>query len=199
MKIIFTICIIFISFPDLTGQEYDITITGEFDKVPFVEFVEEIEKSTNARFYFRHEWIKDLNISFSGKNVLLSKILTDNLKNADLHFYIEEVNNFYIFPGPLLQTELPVYKHHYISDLKHIETGDSITDTEKKYLEGRMIASVEVITVGDKEKSAIGKTCIVNGKIREKETGEPLIGATIFIDDLQIGTVTDPDGQFKLA
>jgi hypothetical protein len=199
MKMIFFICLIFISFLKLSGQKSDITISGEFDKVPFVEFVEEIEKTTDAHFYFRNDWIKNVTISFSGTNVLLSKILTDNLKDAGLHFYKEEDYNFYISPGPLLVTELPVYKYHYINDIKQVESYDSITDTEKKYLESRMIASIEVITVGDKEKSIKGKTCIVNGKIREKETGEPLVGATIFIDELKFGTVTDLDGQFKLA
>jgi hypothetical protein len=199
MKTILPICFFVISFINLSGQNSDIVISGEFDKTPFVEFFKEIEKTTDAYFYYRYDWIKDITISFSGTNVLLSKVLADNLEKQGLHFYNEEDNNFYIFPGPFPVTELPVYRHHYISDLMHTDTKDSITDTEKKYLEGRMIASIEIITVGDKEKSTTGKTCIVNGKIREKATGEPLIGATIFIEELKLGTVTDLDGQFKLA
>jgi hypothetical protein len=199
MNKIFFICVLYISFSPLSGQDSAIVVSGKFNKVPFIEFAEKIENSTNAHFYFNPEWVTDITISFTGTNELLSKLLAENLMESGLHFYEEEKNNFYIYPGPSLVTELPSYKHQYIKDLKQIKEEESITDTEKKYLEGKMIASTEVITVGTKSKSLSGKKCIVNGKIRDKSSGEPLIGATVFIEDLEIGTVTDLDGQFKLA
>ncbi len=39
----------------------------------------------------------------------------------------------------------------------------------------------------------------ITGKVTDSETGEPLIGATIQMKGTSIGTVTDIDGNFKLA
>jgi iron complex outermembrane receptor protein len=38
----------------------------------------------------------------------------------------------------------------------------------------------------------------LSGKITDKNTHEPIAGATIYIPDLKNGTVTDPNGQYKL-
>lgn len=37
----------------------------------------------------------------------------------------------------------------------------------------------------------------VSGRLTDSETGEPLIGATVFVKGTQIGTVTDVDGNFN--
>lgn len=39
---------------------------------------------------------------------------------------------------------------------------------------------------------------VIRGKVEDKDTGEPLIGATILIKDSEEGTVTDYDGSFEL-
>jgi len=39
---------------------------------------------------------------------------------------------------------------------------------------------------------------IIKGKVLDKNTGEPLIGATVSIPNLNIGTITDIDGRFEL-
>jgi hypothetical protein len=101
MKIILPICFFFISFLTLPGQKSDIVISGEFDKTAFVDFIKGIEKTTEAYFYYRYDWIKDATISFSGTNVLLSKVLADNLEKQGLHFYNEEDNR-----APCLQSSL---------------------------------------------------------------------------------------------
>lgn len=43
------------------------------------------------------------------------------------------------------------------------------------------------------------KICTITGKVTQKETGEPVIGAGIFIEQLGKGTVTDIDGNYTLA
>ena len=39
---------------------------------------------------------------------------------------------------------------------------------------------------------------ILNGRIYDKQTKEPLYGATIYISDLKVGTITDTAGHFEL-
>jgi iron complex outermembrane receptor protein len=40
---------------------------------------------------------------------------------------------------------------------------------------------------------------VIKGKIIDKSTGEPMIGATVIIKGTTIGTATDLDGNFEFA
>ena len=40
--------------------------------------------------------------------------------------------------------------------------------------------------------------CIISGKIIDESNEEPLIGATVFIEDLKTGATTDIDGRFNI-
>ncbi len=70
-----------------------------------------------------------------------------------------------------------------------------ITETERKYLEGNTISFIEVLEIGDKQKGADGSKCIINGRIIDKSNSEPLIGATVYIEELKNGAVTDHGRQ----
>ena len=40
---------------------------------------------------------------------------------------------------------------------------------------------------------------ILEGKVIDKTTGEPVIGATIFFPDVRKGSMTDPDGLYSIS
>ena len=198
MKKILLYCLCFNIFLIAFSQQNEIAISGKFDNVAFKDFAETIEKSANLTFYFRDEWVKDITVSFAGTNLKLDNLLANLLINKNLGFYIEN-RSIYIYPGSSITSELPVYKNYRQQNLNNGNTKDSLTNTERKYLEGKMIAATEVITVGSKQKTISGATCIVNGKIIDETTSEPLIGATVYVEEIKTGTVTDVDGRFKLV
>jgi hypothetical protein len=172
-------------------------ISGNFSNVPFENFVQEIETKTPLRFYYLMDWIKDIRITFSGTDVSLNQILEDQLKKAGLQHFIEG-NSIYIYVGDQIVTELPSY------NLSGIEYHDSdstpgIIETERKYLQGKMISSTEVLEIGDRQKTAGSSGCIINGKIIDEFNSEPLIGATVYIEELKNGAVSDMEGRFKLV
>jgi hypothetical protein len=144
-------------------QPDNIVVSGNFINTPFKDFAEEIEMKTPLRFYYQQDRIKDVQISFSGTDVSLAQVLNDPLKEAGLQLFIEG-NSIYIYPGERITTELPSYK---ISWIEHTDTGslESITETERRYIEGKMISSIEVLEIGDKQKTAGISTCIINGRI----------------------------------
>ncbi len=180
------------------GQQFDdLVVSGSFANSRFVDFVEEIENIAPFKFYFLQDWVKDVEISFSGTNVLLGNILDDPLKKAGLCFFLEG-NCIYIYPVEQIVSELPQYQvSRPIS--ANVDSLINISDTERKYLEGKMIASIQVLEIGDKQKVANGSGCIINGEIIDESNSEPLIGATIYIEELEIGTASDIDGRFQLV
>ncbi len=198
MKKIIIICLGLNLFLAAAGQQTDnMIVSGDFNNIPFNDFVREIEMKTPLRFYYLQDWIKDVRITFSGTDVSIVQILNTKLKDAGLQYFIE-ANSIYIYPGEQIITELPSYEK---SKVEYTDT-DSIIDityTERKYLEGKTILSIEVLEIGDKQKGAGNSKCIINGRIIDKSNSEPLSGATVYIEELKNGAATDQDGRFKLV
>jgi hypothetical protein len=199
MKIIIII-LLSLSFSLLiSAQESNIrVVSGNFINTPLEDFVKVIEANTVLKFYYLPGWIKDVRITFSGKNISLDKILDDQLNTAGLQLF-SEGNRIYLYPGDKIVTELPSFiKLPVRNDSTYISS--NITETEKKYLEGRIVSSIEVLEIGARGKTAAGNAkCIISGRVVDESNSEPLIGATVYIEEIKNGTVTDMDGRFKLV
>jgi hypothetical protein len=181
-----------------SAQQTDhILVSGSYNNIPFQDFVNAIEIKTPLRFYYLQDWVKDIRITFSGTDVDLSQMLNEQLKKTGLKFFTAD-SSIYIYPGTQIITELPAYR---ISEVENKDSEDSknITDSEKKYQASKMISSVEVLEIGDKRKTSGTSKCIINGRIVDFSDSEPLIGATVYIEELKSGAATDLEGRFKLV
>ncbi len=196
-KIIITYLLLIFFITVSAQQSENAVVSGHFIDVPFEEFVKEIEKKTSLRFYYLHDWIKDVRITFSGTDIPLSRILNEQLKSAGLQHFIEGTD-VYIYPGDQIVTELPLFSV-YMAEYDNADSLSGITEAERKYLEGRIISTIEVLEIGDKMKMAGASKCIINGRIVDESNSEPLIGATVYIEELKNGAATDLEGRFKLV
>jgi len=196
-KIINTCLSLCLCFLASAQQPDHILVSGNFNNVNFQDFVNEIELKTPLRFYYLQDWVKDVKITFSGTDVDLSQLLNEQLKKTGLQLFIAD-SSIYIFSGGQITAGLPAYK---ISKIESNDSEDSIsiTDSEKKYQAGKMISAVEVLEIGDKKKTPGTAKCIISGKIVDYSDSEPLIGATVYIEELKSGAVADLEGGFKLA
>jgi hypothetical protein len=182
----------------VSGQQADsAVVTCNFMNTPFEDFVGAIEKNASLKFFFMQDWVKNVKITFTGTNVPLARVLKDQLKNTDLDFFLDG-DQVYIFPKTTILTELPDYRTSQVGTEQGNNPNDD-TGAGKKYIVGNKIALIEVLEIGDKQKPAKGTKCVVNGKILNKSNEEPLIGATVFIEDLKTGAVTDADGKFRMV
>ncbi|MGB8357589.1 MAG: TonB-dependent receptor, partial [Bacteroidales bacterium] len=194
----FITCIGLSFYLTIAGQQsVPAVVSGNFMNTPFADFVKIIEKNTALKFFYLQDWVKNVTITFSGTNIQLTDVLNDQLKKTDLAFFID-VNNVYIFQGARISTELPDYIVSQVT-AEEKDTLNGITETERKYLEGNKIALIEVLEIGDKQKATKGTKCIISGKIIDESNEEPLIGATVYIEDLKTGATTDIDGRFIIV
>ena len=195
-KINITFLIIFYAVT-LFSQQQEYAVTGNYDSVPFSDFVDDLEKNTGLCFYFMQEWTADVKITFSGTAVSIHDVLNDNLRDTGLKVFLEN-NNVFIYPGNLITTRLPAFKKGSAGSEKPETVNDNITETERSYIEAKINDTIEAITIGDKRESK-NEVCLVTVRILNKSNGEPLIGATVYIEALQIGAIADAGGQIQLS
>jgi hypothetical protein len=184
----------------LYSQQADLVFSGNFKETPFSEFVSSIENSTNMRFFFESNQVKEVRINATGNDLKMSEILKAAFSLTNLRFYIDNYNNVIIYSGTKLIAEvLPDFSQEETSNVLpgQLENAD-LTDAEKKYINGKISAQIETIVVGNKLKMVQDQNCVVRGRLTVLETGEPLVGATIYIEETAKGALTDPDGYFRL-
>ncbi|MDX2415824.1 MAG: TonB-dependent receptor [Bacteroidales bacterium] len=180
---------------DSIKNEPDIIIGKSFEK-----FTTSLESNTSYHFFYEPEWVKDILVdtSFSGSD--LQNLLSEILKSSRLNFYIDQDNNVIIYPGKAITEEIPEFiEYNTLSSTKDTNSITYLTSTERKYRESQKVAELELVVVGDKNLINKSKTNIVSGRITDQSTGEPLLGATVFVKELGKGTATDLDGYFNMV
>ena len=121
------------------GQQQDVLFRGEFSASTFTEFAGELEKTTDARFFYLESWVRGIRISVSGKDLSLDRILSEVLLPAGFFFHIDEAHRVYLNPDRPYLSTLPDYSRANASvDLREDEgQTQELTRTEQRYIEGR--------------------------------------------------------------
>lgn len=182
------------------AQGHSIKVNGNFQNATFEEFVESIESQTNTQFFFQPELVKGVYINGQYNDEDLEIVLKQNFKAYKLRFYIDEGGRVYIFQGAIIADKLPNYRSSSTrNNNNNPQQTKELTSAEKKYIEGQKEAETEVLIVGSKSQSVKGRANRIRGRIYDKATGEPLIGATVYISQISEGAATDLDGYFNLT
>ena len=180
----------------------DIIFEGHYENTSFEKFTEDVNHKTGAHFFYKHEDIQNISITASGDSLNLRSILNHYFKNTDLVFYIDEYRHVFVTRGKNFVAFLPEFKTNSENDEtgdQYISTDKDITDLEKKYINGFKKGNVTTIVIGEKTALNKGKTIVVNGKIKDIESGEALIGATVYIEELKKGFATDVNGRCYMS
>lgn len=174
------------------------SLLSAIPQISLFKYITGIEENSEYIFFFKDNWIDSIEIQVADTNTFSIDVLCKKLDENNLNIYVENKNVF-IYPGRKLVTEIPDYKTNNFHEKISYQENNGLTDTERNYIQGKKIASVEVLSVGNKNNSKNDQKCMVSGNIRDEATGEALIGATIYVEELEIGIATNVDGEFKLV
>ncbi len=179
----------------------EISISGDFTDLSFEEFIWEIKKQVPVRFVYLESWMQDVSISVQGDSLDLLEVLEDQFRGRDLFFQVDENNRIFITQGEQMVMDLPDYAT--VNEAVETSMGDvrtnGLTDTERLYIEGRKKGVIGTLVIGNVADSRNQNEVIIHGEVKDAETGEPLIGATIFIEELSRGYITDLYGIFTIS
>jgi len=175
-------------------------ISGNFTNLAFDEFTREVEQQVPVKFIYRKEWTRELRISARGENMELDKILSDHLTGKNLYYLFSGKRIFITRDNPLVAM-LPDYAGIDEASGRSDDSlvGQTLTEAERLYIEGRRKSTIQTIYIGNSSDHINGQGAIINGNIMNAETGESLIGATIFIQELSRGFITDINGYFTIS
>ncbi len=181
----------------LKGQEDHKYIIISSNKLSLGELKTIAYLQAETRIYTTTDSLDNILFEFKNDSIQITKFLRKQLSDEGLSVSYWQ-GNIYITEKPIqLINNFTVRKN---GESKTESSTDNIylTETEQKYLQSRGTEIVESITIGSWSESTDQRKAKVTGTLRDASSGETLIGATIFIEELNIGAATDINGFFSL-
>jgi hypothetical protein len=144
-------------------------IRHNFQNTQLIDLLKILEKDNNIRFFYKTEWIKDIQINFNTQGLHIESFLKIVLDNKPYSF-IRYSNNYYILLKNEVLNEIYSFSKQNQDSLNVEKNSSDLTKTKYR----------------------------LSGTIKDAKTNESIYGANIFIEDLKTTTSTSQVGFYEL-
>lgn len=191
--------LIFISYGLKAQQPSETGFTLDIKSAGFSAFVEKIEEQSDVRFYYIPEELQDFSVTIKSEKQPLNQILNLLFKDSDFRFFVIN-RKVYITSGQNISMRLP-------DNLFKKEEGSSSYEEEQMDIPEFLLESTsdaernlenKLIILGNKFRKNTSGEAVISGMLKESKTGEPLIGALVYVEKPMIGVSTDHFGKYSL-
>ncbi|MPR34981.1 TonB-dependent receptor [Salmonirosea aquatica] len=178
-------------YPAMGQNRTEPLINGQFNDVKFKDFVKTIEGQTDYYFYYDAAKLDNLQIYLQVQNQPLRTVLAQVFKDTEYTYAIDSQNRVFVTKGTAIITQLPTEASNQEA-IAYAPPGDE---------QEKLLATAEnkLYEVGPRKVRVTPGNSTVSGFVRNAVTGEPVIGAAVFIDSPQIGVTTDVFGYYSLS
>ena len=178
------------------------TLTGSFNKVYFIDMVNKLESQYDLHFYFSPA-MDSIEVSLDFSSLSIGQFLDQLTASSGINFLVKENNNIIVTKEFTISTELDQRFFEGLIESQTVDNkeGNAILDNIKEFAEQDKNETLEtqIIEIGDPGKRFRGTSAIITGYIRETNTGEPVIGATVYKKDPIVGVITDAFGFYSIT
>jgi len=197
MKLLLLIHLLFFNFP--SGEKGpDTLITCHFDHVTFAEFCKNVEHSSGVKVYYHPQWVGAIRVTMNEDRIRVVDAVQQALKGTKLSMAVWN-DNIVVLRGETLPETLPRYDEELPGSDSSGKAGKALTRSEERYLTGRKADVLERLSIGRKGRAGGSSWVTIRGRITEQQTGEALIGATMYIDELNAGAASDQNGILSMV
>lgn len=170
-------------------------ISGNFQAVRLEALARAIEEQTTYRFYYDPAWSDTLDTNVTAHGEPLHEVLAKVFEGTDFHFAVGSDGKVFITRDRPILTELPAGFFGEPATPRTQNFDYSLYEKKDKELK---LAESKVHTIG-RNTGDTGGDATIAGNVRDILTGEPLIGASVFVQNPTIGITTDQFGYYALT
>ena len=182
------------------GQEDKILISQEYDGLSWNEFIKKIENNYDVRFFYNPDSIPEIRIFVKSRSKSLQDVLTENFRPHNINVSVDRFGNIFINRGQALVTGLPVnfFEYTYKKSDK-TDTLEIPTESDNNYLKTSDVYVAKTRIVGNKKEGLRSSRAEVMGYVISLKDSMPIIGATVYVEDLETGAATNDKGFYTLT
>ena len=186
--------------PELQAQQRgQQLITGNFQNLTISQFTEELERKTNYYFYYDQSLFDSLHITLRVENEPLSSVLSRAFLNTDYNYSFGLDNEVYLTKFAVIDTTLNVLTPESIKGRRKNYVEDVRNNTaQAEYIQTAALEN-KLYQIGINSTKNGQPTALLSGYVRDVKTGEPITGASVYIDKPRIGVLTDQYGYYAIT
>lgn len=171
------------------------------DSASFHTVVERIEAMSSYYFFYKESDFDTLKFSVHADQKSLKAILNEVFLDSPFRYSIDEAGHVFVTMEREIVTTLPLgFLTQETSNEDDVPAEDVF-----KYMQGgkenKVLAEAEakLYEIGRKTTQELTGKANLAGYVKDIDTGEPVIGAVVFVENPRIGVATDQFGYYSLT
>ncbi len=192
--------VIILSFCQRAAAQKATPISGDFSNYSFPQFVAEMEIRTGCHFYYDAAEMDSFPVNIKADQETLSQLLDRLFEKTLFHYAIDTTGRVFITRRFVINTRLPAGFFAPSATVAADSSKAMLTDEEEAPEQTKLKVSPEnkLYEIGARGKNTQGNATLA-GYVRDIKSGEPIIGASVYIDTPSIGVTTDQFGYYALT
>ncbi|GAB3895174.1 TonB-dependent receptor [Spirosoma agri] len=185
-------------FTHASGQQQPAKpISGDFANLRFEQFAKEIERVSPYRFFYNASEVDSLVVNLQVKNQPLQAVLRQFFEGTRYFFAIDQNQRVYITLDRPIRTELPIgfFRGGNGQTTLDSTANDYLTQGKTKRVE----TETKVYDIGKRTNPIRPGRSTIAGSVRSTLSGEPIVGAAVYVENPRMGTVTDQFGYYSIT
>ncbi|QNF34925.1 TonB-dependent receptor [Adhaeribacter swui] len=151
-------------------------ISLQASQQPLAQVLVSLQNQYKINFFYRPEWLENKQVTITLNQVPLRQALPRILEGQALDFIIYHPKAVVIIPN----------ESNLANSSTDIQEDESLVQSDK-------------VVIGDRRLARANKKLTLKGYVKDKATGEPVIGANVVEKNQGIGAATDKNGFYSLV
>ncbi len=168
---------------------------GEFYNLKFPQFVQQIEAKSAFHFYYDEAALDTFTVNIKVTDEPLTDLLNKIFGNTIFHFSVDPLNRAFITKNKSMQTALSA---DFFTPGNPSVPGESQNEQVVKEKSRPAFIENKLFEIGSKSAAKKSKA-VISGFVKDIKNGEALPGASIYLDSVFTGIVTDQFGYYSLT
>lgn len=168
-------------------------IDARYENNAWEEVVQDLESRYPLKFYYPADWIEGFNVTQSSEKQLLNDFLRDIFSGTNLYFHIQN-SRVIITKDYRIMDHWPLDSQPLPDEPEQAFQTPASEPPETNSNETRM-----EFTIGDPQQRFYPGQATIYGYVKDIESGEPLVGVSVYLQEPLTGTTTDAFGYYILA
>ncbi len=195
-----TLLLLLVSFSTLFAQtQSEKRLTLQLNDARFGQFVKEAEVQTSHYFYYDASQLDSLKITLQATDQTLVSVLLQVFKDTEFKFSIDDRQRVFVTSGQAIITQLPDDLFNLNTPNKESDQNQYVAPTSEEQDKLLSTAESKLYNIGAQRQRITEGKSVISGYVRNAVTGEPVIGAAVYIESPSIGVSTDALGFFALT
>ncbi|SNR26427.1 Outer membrane receptor proteins, mostly Fe transport [Maribacter sedimenticola] len=178
------------------------TLSGNYNNIPLVQLLMDIERKTTYQFYYLDPWIENDSVTLAFDDLDLQNILDLALNKTSLNYYIiEDEQRIVLLENTIIYDELPAGFFGNKTNTDQIGTNEPKVKAPPPppfYTTSQTKKTYPVAKIGKSDLNDLQERYVLTGKAINAKSGELIQDLTIRVKGTNLATVTDATGTYTL-